>query len=85
MRTGRWPGVLSSPRQPLTAAADQYAFCVSVWEALAGAPPFSGKGLSDPGYQVRTFPVEVRGDEVWLKLPPEGALDADVDEAGAES
>jgi nitrite reductase (NADH) large subunit len=38
----------------------------------------SGKGLSDPTYQVRTFPVEVRGDEIWLKLPPEGALDAEL-------
>ena len=26
----------------LTPAADQYAFCVSLWEALAGAPPFQG-------------------------------------------
>ena len=30
----------------------------------------SGKGLSDPNYQVQTFPVEIRGDEVWVKLPP---------------
>ncbi len=26
----------------LTAAADQYAFCVALWEALAGEPPFLG-------------------------------------------
>jgi serine/threonine protein kinase/tetratricopeptide (TPR) repeat protein len=26
----------------LTAASDQYAFCVALWEALAGAPPFAG-------------------------------------------
>ncbi len=31
---------------PLTAAADQYAFCVSLWEALCGSPPFSG--AADP-------------------------------------
>lgn len=30
----------------LTAAADQYAFCVTLWEALCGAPPFSGKKLA---------------------------------------
>ncbi len=27
---------------PLTHAADQYAFCVALWEALCGQPPFSG-------------------------------------------
>ena len=36
----------------------------------------SGKGLSDPNYQIRAFPVEVRGDEVWVKLPPGSALEA---------
>ena len=30
----------------------------------------SGKGLSDPNYAIRTYPVEIRGDEVWVKLPP---------------
>jgi nitrite reductase (NADH) large subunit len=30
----------------------------------------TGKGLSDPNYQVRTFPVEVREEDVWVKLPP---------------
>jgi NAD(P)H-dependent nitrite reductase small subunit len=30
----------------------------------------SGEGLSDPTYRVRTFPVEIRGDEVWVLLPP---------------
>ncbi len=29
----------------LTPSADQYAFCVSLWEALVHAPPFSGHGL----------------------------------------
>jgi serine/threonine-protein kinase len=31
---------------PLTPAADQYAFCVALWEALCGVPPFFGRGLS---------------------------------------
>jgi len=30
----------------LTAAADQYAFCIALWEALAGRPPFEGKDLT---------------------------------------
>ena len=36
----------------------------------------SGKGLNDPAFQVQTFPVEQRGDEVWVKLPPADALAA---------
>ncbi len=38
----------------------------------------TGKGLSDPNYQVRTFPVELRGDEVWVKLPPAAALETEL-------
>lgn len=35
----------------LSAAADQYAFCVTLWEALAGEPPFTGRGLSKRKYK----------------------------------
>ena len=31
----------------------------------------SGKGLSDPAYCLRTFPVEVRSGELFVKLPPD--------------
>lgn len=31
--------------EPLTAAADQYSFCLALWEALVGEPPFSAKGV----------------------------------------
>jgi tetratricopeptide (TPR) repeat protein/tRNA A-37 threonylcarbamoyl transferase component Bud32 len=50
-RTGM---VMGSPRymapeqhegRALTAAADQYAFCVALWEALAGESPFPGTTL----------------------------------------
>ncbi len=30
----------------LSPAVDQYAFCVTLWEALSGVPPFTGSGLS---------------------------------------
>jgi NAD(P)H-dependent nitrite reductase small subunit len=36
----------------------------------------TGKGLSDPQYAIRTFPVEVRGSDVFALLPPEDALAA---------
>jgi len=35
----------------------------------------SGKGLSDPDYAIRTFEVEVRGEDVYLKLPPTDVLE----------
>ncbi|MCG8590903.1 MAG: nitrite reductase large subunit NirB [Proteobacteria bacterium] len=34
----------------------------------------SGKGLNDPNYSVLTFPVEVRGGRIFVKLPPSDAL-----------
>jgi nitrite reductase (NADH) large subunit len=36
----------------------------------------TGQGLSDPQYAVRTFPVELRDDEVCLLLPPADVLRA---------
>jgi eukaryotic-like serine/threonine-protein kinase len=36
--------------EPLSPAADQYAFCVSLWQGLCGTPPFTppgGQGLGD--------------------------------------
>jgi NAD(P)H-dependent nitrite reductase small subunit len=30
----------------------------------------SGEGLADPRYCIRTYAVDVRGDAVWVKLPP---------------
>jgi nitrite reductase (NADH) large subunit len=36
----------------------------------------SGKGLSDPNYQVQTFPVEIHGNDVWVKLPSKRDFEA---------
>jgi nitrite reductase (NADH) large subunit len=38
----------------------------------------TGKGLSDPSYEVRAFPVERRGDEIWVKLPPAESLEREL-------
>ncbi len=35
----------------------------------------TGAGLSDADYSIRTFPVKVEGDDVYLNLPAIGALD----------
>jgi NAD(P)H-dependent nitrite reductase small subunit len=34
----------------------------------------TGAGLSDPALSVETFPVEVRGDSVWVRVPPTARL-----------
>lgn len=33
--------------EPAGAAADQFAFCVSLWEALTGEPPFAGRDVKE--------------------------------------
>lgn len=35
-----------------------------------------GKCLNDENVSIATFPIEARGDEIWLKLPPEEELDS---------
>jgi len=34
-----------------------------------------GKCVNDDQVSIATFPVEARGDEIWVKLPPEEELD----------
>ncbi len=62
--------VLGTPRymapeqhfgSPLSAAADQYAFCVTLWEALVMAPPFTGGSL---GKKKREGPPDWPGEGV---------------------
>jgi eukaryotic-like serine/threonine-protein kinase len=51
--------------KPLTPAADQYAFCVALWEGLCGEPPFAGatmvtnKVKGPPAWPQRTTPRPV--------------------------
>ncbi|HET6585574.1 MAG TPA: serine/threonine-protein kinase, partial [Nannocystaceae bacterium] len=48
----------------LDAASDQFAFCVSLWEALCGSPPYSGKNASELAEHKR------RGPPPWPKHAP---------------
>jgi tetratricopeptide (TPR) repeat protein/tRNA A-37 threonylcarbamoyl transferase component Bud32 len=45
MGTPRYMAPEQHEGEPLTAAADQYSFCLALWEALCGMPPFSGSDL----------------------------------------
>ena len=64
--------VLGTPRymapeqhaeQPLTAAADQYAFCVALWTALTGTPPFTSRAA-------RLLEDKLSGPPAWPKDKP---------------
>jgi NAD(P)H-dependent nitrite reductase small subunit len=43
----------------------------------------TGKGLSDPDFQIHRFPVDVREAEVWVKLPAAGSLGTALDCVGS--
>jgi nitrite reductase (NADH) large subunit len=45
----------------------------------------TGEGLNDARYCIRTYPVEVRGDDVWVKLPPRVTADDAVATTSEES
>ncbi len=52
-------------RRDLTAACDQFSFCVALWEALFGERPFRGDDLGELRTTVRTgAPREVRAEGV---------------------
>ena len=46
MGTPRYMSPEQHEGSKLTPSADQYAFCIALWEALAGEPPFSGKDMA---------------------------------------
>jgi nitrite reductase (NADH) large subunit len=45
----------------------------------------TGAGLSDPQYCIRTYAVEVRGEDVWVRLPQPAALAPAARRAPAEA
>ena len=45
----------------------------------------SGEGLNDPDYRIRTFPVQIREEQVWVKLPPAALLAQELGRAGGQS
>jgi len=64
MASEQW---LGEPATPLT---DQFAFCVSLWEALFGERPFAGQTPTELQAQIcagrRTAPRDTRGTPRWL-------------------
>jgi len=73
----RFGTVMGTPRymapeqhrgEPLDAAADQYAFCVALWEALAGADPFAATHADEPhdgGVVLRMLQRKQNGPGPW--------------------
>jgi tetratricopeptide (TPR) repeat protein/tRNA A-37 threonylcarbamoyl transferase component Bud32 len=47
MGTPRYMAPEQHAAQPATALVDQYAWCVALWEALSGSPPFDGATLGE--------------------------------------
>jgi eukaryotic-like serine/threonine-protein kinase len=62
----------------LTPAADQYAFCVALWEGLCGEPPFAGETMANdklegpPAWPERSIPRPVV-EAIVRGLAPEPA------------
>ncbi len=60
----------------LTAAADQFSFCVALWEALCGAPPYAGKSMGraksggPPPWPERAVPRPI-SDAILRGLSPD--------------
>ena len=50
---------------PITAATDQFAFCVTLWEALAGERPFAGASVDE----VREAVIAGRMRELPARIP----------------
>ncbi len=55
--------------QELTPAADQYAFCIALWEALVGCDPFSGAGN-----RKAVLVAKVQGPPAWPDVAVSSAV-----------
>ncbi len=73
MAPEQWSGENVGP------AADQFAFCVAVWEALAGERPFRGLTLDELQAAVRRGPAELDDSKLprRLRAPLKRGLDPD--------
>ncbi|HSJ96054.1 MAG TPA: nitrite reductase large subunit NirB, partial [Myxococcota bacterium] len=58
-------GLLGSEGEEPKVACPMHKKTFSLW---------TGKGLADPDYAIRTFPVRVEGEHVFVKLPPADRL-----------
>jgi len=64
--------------EPATARSDQFAFCVTAWEALAGTRPFTGATLGEIGQAIdRGQPAEATRVPRTLRPVLERGLAAD--------
>jgi len=50
------------------AAADQFGFCVALWEALTGARPFKGDSIEELKAEVRRGPAELDASKLPRRL-----------------
>ena len=69
--------------QPLDGRADQYALCVTAWEALVGERPFSGSRNNDVLAAKLEGPPSISADSsvpIWLRAVLRRGLSVDPDE-----
>jgi tetratricopeptide (TPR) repeat protein len=67
MGTPRYMSPEQHAAEPVEAAADQYAWCVALWEALTFAPPFSGRTIGELAAAKRQGPPP-RADAIEASL-----------------
>ncbi len=78
MGTPRYMAPEQHRAAPVTERSDQYALCVALWEAITGAPPFSGATVADLAV-AKTGGMPPRPDRMppWLYAVLTRGLDPD--------